>query len=400
MAFGLLAMTISLPSMQEWGQQLQADASWVQLTFSGYVLTYGSLQLLYGPLSDRHGRRRLLLVGIALAALGSAAAALAPDIHALVAARVLQGTGAAGCAVVGRAAIQDLFEGHERTRVMAYVGMAMGLCPPLATVIGGQLHVHFGWRANFVLLTVLALLLWAMAWHALPRTPARAAAHDDHWLRAMASAYAQLAREPEFRANVAVLALTSAAFYTFLGAAPFVLLGYGVGPGTVGLYIMLTPLSYMAGNFAASHLVRRRGEAWMRRAGQAAAVTGIVLVLLLAAVGVRHALAFSLPLMLLGIGHGLLIPPTLVATVGLVPALAGAAAAGAGVAQQLVGAIGGYLGGAVPHGSPVPTASVMLAFTLAASVAPWLLGSGPGAGGGAARQRAASAPPTEGGTSR
>jgi len=156
LAFGLLAMTICLPSMQEWSAIFGSSQAAVQLTFSGYVVAYGVLQLVYGPLSDRWGRKRVLLLGLAVGCAGSVAAALAPDLNTLVAARVLQGAGCAAGMVVGRALVQDLFLGPQRTRVLAYAGMAMGLVPPIATVLGGQLHVSLGWRANFVLIALLA----------------------------------------------------------------------------------------------------------------------------------------------------------------------------------------------------------------------------------------------------
>lgn len=372
MAFGLVAMTICLPSTQEWGAIFGASPAGVQLTFSGFVLTYGSLQLVYGPLSDRHGRRPLLLVGLGLAGAASLAAAFATTIEALVAARVLQGAGCAASMVLGRAAVQDLFDGPERTRVMAWVGMAMGLCPPLATVLGGQLHARFGWQANFVLLAVLALLLGAAAWRGMP-APRAGGAGDAHWLRAMGAAYARLARERAFVLNVLLLSATAGSFYAYLAGAPLVLGSYGIGPATVGFYIMVPPLAYIAGNFATSQLVRRTGERPMMAAGQLAAVGGIVLMLALALAGWRSGLAFALPLALLGLGHGMLIPPALAATVGLVPALAGAAAAAAGVMQQWVGAFGGYAVGWVPHDGPVGLGLLMLGFMLASVAAQALL---------------------------
>ena len=155
LAFGLLAMTICLPSMQEWSALFGSSQAAVQLTFSGFVVAYGVLQLVYGPLSDRWGRKRVLLLGLAVGCAGSVMAALAPDLNTLIAARVLQGAGCAAGMVVGRALVQDLFQGPQRTRVMAYVGMAMGLVPPVATVVGGQLHVWVGWQANFVLVALL-----------------------------------------------------------------------------------------------------------------------------------------------------------------------------------------------------------------------------------------------------
>ena len=108
-AFGLLAMTICLPSMQEWGAILGGEQATVQLTLSGYLIAYGALQLLYGPLSDRFGRKRILITGLVLAAAGSVLAAAAPDLPLLIAARVVQGAGSAAGMVVGRAMVQDLF---------------------------------------------------------------------------------------------------------------------------------------------------------------------------------------------------------------------------------------------------------------------------------------------------
>jgi len=367
-AYALVTMTICLPSMQEWGAIFGASPGAVQLSFSAFVLAFGALQLLYGPLSDRLGRRHLMIVGLALAGLASVGGAFATTIEWLVAARTIQGAGCAACAVLGRAAVQDLFTGPERTRVMAHVGMAMGLCPPLATVIGGQLHARIGWQANFAVLAALAALLCVAVLRGLPADDPRPASRT-HWLREMGASYARLAREPAFVLNVAVLSLTVAAFYAFLAGAPLVLKSYGIGPADVGFYVMLVPLSYVLGNFLASRLARHGREAWMRIAGQAFSVAGIVAMVGLALLGWRSGLAFAAPLMLLGIGHGLLMPPTLAATVGLLPALAGAAAGIAGVMQQFTGAVAGYAVGWVPQDGPVGLGLLMLALTLGACAA-------------------------------
>jgi DHA1 family bicyclomycin/chloramphenicol resistance-like MFS transporter len=371
-AYGLVTMTVCLPSMQEWGAIFDASPGAVQLTFSAYVLAYGALQLVYGPLSDRLGRRRLMLGGLAIAGLASAAGAFAGSIDALVAARTLQGAGCAACTVLGRAAVQDLFDGPERTRVMATVGMAMGLCPPLATVVGGQLHARLGWQANFVLLALLAAVLAAATLRGLPADTARPGG-DTHWLRAMGGAFARLGRERPFVLNVAVLSCSVGAFYAFLAGAPLVLKAYGVGPAEVGFYVMVVPLSYVVGNFVTSRLARRVPDAAMRTAGQASTLTGIVLMGVLALLDVRSGYAFTGPLVLFGIGHGLLMPPTLAATVGMLPALAGAAAGIAGVMQQFAGAAGGYAVGFLPHDGPLGLGLLMAGFTIAAWTAQAML---------------------------
>lgn len=371
-SFGLLAMTLCLPSMQEWGAIFDTRQADVQLTFSGYVVAYGALQLVYGPLSDRHGRKPILMLGLAVAGLASVMAALANDITTLTAARVLQGAGSAASMVVGRSMVQDLFSGPQRTRVMAYIGMALGMCPPLATLIGGQIHVRYGWQTNFALLALLALALLVATWRGLPRV-AKPPAPEGHWLRAMLNAYARLAREPRFLLYVTILAATTATFYVFLGGAPIVLKGYGIGPDGIGWFIMAVPVAYILGNFMTSRLIQQRGEKQVMAWGQALTLAGLVVMLGLGLAGFQTALAVALPLLLVGLGHGLLNPPALAGTVGVVPALAGSAAAVAGLMQQLTGATGGYLVGLVPHEGAVNLGWMMLGFALIAAVAQWAL---------------------------
>ena len=371
-AFGLLAMTLCLPSMQEWGTIFGAQQTDVQLTFSGYVVAYGALQLVYGPLSDRHGRKPVLMLGLVVAGLASVMAALATDIATLTAARVLQGAGCAASMVVSRSLVQDLFTGPQRTRVMAYIGMALGMCPPLATLIGGHIHVRFGWQTNFVLLAVLAATLLVAAWLGLPRV-AQTAPAAGHWLRAMLSAYARLLREPRFLLYVVILAATTATFYAFLAGAPIVLKGYGIGPDGIGWFIMAVPVSYILGNFMTSRWIQRLGESRVMAWGQALTLGGLFLMLALGLANIQTALAVALPLLFLGFGHGLINPPALAGTVSVLPALAGSAAAVAGLMQQLTGATGGYLVGLVPHQGAVNLGWMMLGFALVAAAAQFFL---------------------------
>jgi DHA1 family bicyclomycin/chloramphenicol resistance-like MFS transporter len=370
--FGLLAMTICLPSMQEWSAIFGGSQAAVQLTFSAFVLAFGSLQLLYGPLSDRHGRKVMLLIGLVLAIAGSVLAALASTLPGLIAARFLQGAGCAAGMVVGRSMVQDLFHGPQRTRVMAYVGMTMGLTPPLGTIIGGQLHARLGWQANFVLIATLATILLVATWRlgtASRKTPVA----GSHWFGDMRAAYARLVREPSFLLYVAILAFTTAAFFAFLAGAPMVLGSYGVGPQGVGWYIGMVPMAYIAGNYLTSTLVRRHGERKLMLIGQLITLVGVGLMVVLAIGGLKSPLAISMPLMLLGIGHGLLTPTSLSGTVGLLPGLAGAAAAVAGLMQQTMGAAAGFAVGLLPLDGPFYLGCLMLGLSSCALVAQLML---------------------------
>jgi MFS transporter, DHA1 family, multidrug resistance protein len=360
LAFGLLAMTICLPSMQDWPATFGASQASVQLTLSAFIAAYGGLQLVWGPWSDRIGRKPLLLAGLVLSCAGSLLAAFAPTLAALTLARVVQGAGCAAGMVIARAMVQDLFTGNERTRVMAFVGMTMGVCPPLATLVGGQLHVRFGWQANFVVIAALAAVLLVSAWWGLPAaqpTQPRAAGGSQ-----LLAGYGRLLREPAFRLYVLLLASTTATFYTFLGGAPIVLKGYGVTPERVGWYIMCIPVAYIVGNLWTSRQVRRSTERRIMAIGQVWTLAGLLLVLVLGLWGARTPMALALPLILLGIGHGLLAPPTLSGTVGLIPALAGSAAAIGGLMQQMSGAFGAFVVGLVPHDGQVNLAILMLAW--------------------------------------
>jgi DHA1 family bicyclomycin/chloramphenicol resistance-like MFS transporter len=262
---------------------------------------------------------------------------------------------------VGRAMVQDLFDGPERTRMMAYIGMAMGLCPPLATIIGGEVHVRFGWQANFHLLAAISLVLLIVGWRCLPRHQPSAEAQP-HWFGALIASYVQLAHQPAFLSYVVILAMTTATFYAFLAGAPIVLGSYGVGPDGIGYYIMCIPFSYIVGNYVASRLVRRLGERNLMMAGQCLTIGGLLIMLALGLAGLNTPLALALPLIVLGVGHGLLVPAALAGTVGLVPALAGSAAAVAGLMQQLTGAASGYVVGMVEHQGAANLGWVMLAF--------------------------------------
>ena len=361
LGFGLLAMMVCLPSMQDWPAIFGASQAAVQLTFSAFALAFGGMQLVYGALSDRIGRKPVLVFGLALAIAGSLAAAFAQGLAMLVAARFLQGAGSAAGMVIARAMVQDLFAGPERVRVMAMIGMSMGVCPPLATLVGGQLHVHFGWRSTFVAIAILAAALLVAAWRGLPAVRGSTGPASSAQLL---GGYARLAREPAFRLYVVLLASMTAAFYTFLAGTPLVLRSFGVAPQHVGWTIAAVPLAYVLGNLLTTRLARLHGERFIMGWGQASTIAGIVLVLVIGLAGVRNPWALAVPLLLFGIGHGLVVPPTLAGAIGVIPALAGSAAAVGGVGQQLLGAIGGFIVGLVPHDTQVALAAMMLGWSL------------------------------------
>ncbi|AKI98509.1 DHA1 family bicyclomycin/chloramphenicol resistance-like MFS transporter [Archangium gephyra] len=173
-AFGPLSIDMYLPSMPSIQEDLGTSASLVQLTLAAFMAGLGIGQFVYGPLSDRFGRRRPLLVGIVLYILASAVCAFAPNVHWLIALRFLQALGGASGAVISRAIVRDLYSGREIARVLSLLMLIMGAAPILAPLLGSQVLGFAGWRAIFGVLTVLGGVALVLALVAIPRVPAHA----------------------------------------------------------------------------------------------------------------------------------------------------------------------------------------------------------------------------------
>ncbi len=363
-ALGLLAMTACLPSMPSWTDTFSASQAQVQLTFSAYLIAFALAQLIYGPLSDNFGRRRILLVGLAIGMVGTVAAALAPNLTALILARALQGAGTCAGMAIGRAMIQDYFAGPDKTRMMAWVGVTMGFCPPLGTLIGGHIHAAFGWRMVFIVMALVNAAALLAAWSGLPTVKAQHAGGRS--ARQMIASYGELMSTRGYLAFCLITAFTSGCFYVFIGSAPLVFDAYGVAPENIGWYIMVVPASYIVGNLLTTRLVGRVKDSSMMLVGQCLTMSGIGVMLALALAGYATPLAVALPLVLMGLGNGLLMPPALAGAVGAIPLLAGAAAAMAGMLQQLIGALATMLGGLVSMNDAIGMASLMLALSIMA----------------------------------
>lgn len=369
-AFGLFCMAICLPALASWPATFGAGAGAVQLTVSGFAAAYGGMQLLYGPWSDRIGRRPVLLTGLALAIAGSLLAMQAAHIGVLVAARVLQGAGCAACMVCGRALAQDAFEGGARTRALALAAITMGLMPPAATLLGGELAVRFGWRSAFAACAGVGLVLLAAGWRlpAARRAPAQATAVHD-----LIAGYRTLLRQPRFKWFALQLASSTGTFYAYLAGAPVALAGQGIAPDRIGWYVMAPCLAFIAGSLLAARLARKHPDLHIVMAGQAVAGIGCVLLVGAALSGPATPLAVTWPVAVLAVGHGLIVPPSLAGTVGLVPALAGTAAALAGLAQQLGGALGSYTAAFAPQLAQLGLPMLLSAWSLAGAVAQLVL---------------------------
>lgn len=366
-SIGLLAMTACLSAMAGWGAEFGAGRAAVQATYGTFLITFALGQLVMGPISDRAGRRPVLLGGLALFVAASLGLAFAGSIETLILGRAVQGAGACATIVAARALVQDVFEGPERTRVLAFTGIAMGVTGPSGAVAGGYVQAAFGWPATFLLVAALGAVLLAATALAVPpsgRAPGARLSFDGIF-----SGYARLLRLPEFMAYVLLAAGCTAAFYAFVGGVPTVLVDLGVPAKDIGWFLFFCSGAFILGNWLTSRLARSLGDLRLMVLGNVATVAGGLAVLAVALGGNTAALVFVAPVLLMGLGHGLIQPPAIKGATSISAGDAGAGAAFSGAVMQGGGALAGYALGLVPVLDQTSMALTMLVPTLIAAVA-------------------------------
>lgn len=339
--FALLAFPsdLYLPSLPAIRGALEATDAQVQLTLAAFAVGFGAAQLAYGPLSDRFGRRPVLLSGLALFMLGSIAAMLAPSIELLVAARLLQGIGACSGPVTGRAIVRDVYDPVRGARALAQIMTLVLLVPMVSPLVGGYLTVWFGWRAPFGLMLAYGLALWIASWLVL--------AESNRHCEPTATDVAQFARNARviysnrtFSAYAVCFTLTYAGLFFYLSTAPFVLIEVlQVRPQDFGLWFVIPVAGNFCGSFVCARLTRRVALPALLGAGAAFVALGGLLMLALAAGGLAHPLAIVGPMAVYLFGLGFINPVSLAAAIAPFARIAGTASALLGCTQLLFAAV-------------------------------------------------------------
>jgi len=370
-----LSLNILVPAIPGMTVVFAAEPAGVQLTISLYLVGLAVAQLVFGPLSDRFGRRPVLLVGLAIAAMASSAAIFAASITALIAARVAQSLGASTGQTIGRAIIRDLYDREHAASMIGLVTSVVVLMPMAAPLIGGMLDTLFGWRSIFVFVAVLGLLVFAWAVIALPETrqiPAVAAA-PTHFRADLAA----LAASPRFFGYALCAGLGSAPFFSFLGGAPHVVVTMlGRTSAEYGLWFFIPSIGFMSGNFAVSRLTARFGIDALIWWGIALTIIGCLLnIFVYAAVPGWEIATIFLPQIIIGFGNGLLLPTSVAGAVSVRPQVAGTASGMTGFIQMTIGAIAAQLSGQIIAGASnaMPMLLLMLFFGCATAAAVFAL---------------------------
>lgn len=332
-----------LPALPQLARALQAPMSAVQLTMSALLLSFGLSQLLMGPLSDRLGRRPVLLGGLALYTLASLLATLAPDIGWLIAGRALQGVGMAASVVCARAMVRDLYAPAEGAQVMSKGLSGLGVLALVSPTLGGLLAAFGGWRAALAGVTLIgAGVLWHL-WRHVPETrqPHPGTASPGLWQQAR-----RVARHPTFIAWTLLTSATYGGLFVLLAGGSFVYIGtLGLAPWQFGLVMAASSATYLAGTVLCRRWLRAFGMAGAVRRGAWFTLAGGLGMLALAWAGVQWLPAILLTHCLFALGHGIHQPCGQTGAVGAFPQSAGVASALSGFVLALTAfCIGLWLG--------------------------------------------------------
>ena len=347
-AFGPISTDLYLPSLPGIARDLMTDAASVQLTLSVFLLGFAGGQIVYGPLSDRYGRRPVMLSGVTLYFLGSLACLVAVSIEWLIAARFLQAIGACSGVVLARAVVRDIYAPERAASVLAYIGSAMAIAPLVGPILGGQLEVLFGWRANFALLTLYAVAISLGVLLKLQETNLR---RDTGALspRRIVANFHQMLSSRRYVGCVAAATFCYCGMFSFISASSFVLINVvGLEPDAYGFCFAGVVIGYMIGALSAGRLVHRLGmERVMLAGGLLTGLSGPVMAGLAIASGANvHWAMIVLPMAVYCAGMGWVIPASNAAAIGPYPDKAGAASSLLGFIQMTIAA---SVGVAVAH---------------------------------------------------
>lgn len=362
-----LAMNIFLPSLPGMAVDFEVSYGVMQQSVTLYLALSAALQIVIGPISDRYGRRKVLLASLVLFLLATVGTLVAPNATVFLIFRMAQAVIASGM-VLSRAVVRDMVADERAASMIGYVTMGMSLVPMLGPMVGGVLDDLYGWRASFALLLVLGLGVLALTWADLGETATLRRVSLTEQLQS----YPRLLTSRRFWGYTLAAAFASGGFFAFLGGAPYV--GdkiYGLTSAEVGALFALTAIGYAAGNFLAGRHSVRVGMNRMILAGTLVTTAGMALLAALTWAGLSGPLVFFGLTLFLGLGNGICLPNATAGMLSVRPELAGTASGLGGAIMigggaALAGVAGVLLG---PGASEMPLILLMLGSSLASIVA-------------------------------
>jgi DHA1 family bicyclomycin/chloramphenicol resistance-like MFS transporter len=334
-----------LASLPEIGRSLVASDGAVQLTLSLYLIGYTLGQIVYGPLSDRYGRRSVLLGALTIYCAASFLCAAAPAIATLLVGRAAQALGVSGTVVIARAVVRDLYDGPRAGRELSRMAAIMALAPVAAPPLGGVLQSVSGWRSNFVFMALVGLLVTLAVWRDLPETLKKRAS-EPMSLAAILCRYGDLMCDRAFVAYLGMMALSFGGLFAWISGSAFVLQDlFGLSAFAFSLTFAIAALGYLVGTSLAARLVQRLGIDRTIGIGALALTAGGLAAVSIVALDVRSATPLVLAIALYLAGFGLVQPQCVAGAMMPYPERAGAVSSLIGVVPIMFAAAVGVVVG-------------------------------------------------------
>lgn len=372
-AFGPLSTDLYLPSLPILVRVFETDVSTVQLTLSVFMAGFAMSQLVHGPLSDRFGRRPVILGGLAVFIVASLWCAVASSINELIVARFLQALGGCVGPVVGRAVVRDVFGRERSAAVLAYMATAMALAPAVGPLVGGVLTAAFDWHANFFLLAAIAVVVLAVTWRVLEESNMH---RDPRALEPsrLIGNYLTLLRDRAYIGFAVTSTLVFCGLFSFISGSSFLLVTQlGLTPVEYGMSFAVVVAGFMGGSYAAGRLTGRFGVVRMIRAGATLSALGGAIGLGLALTIPLHVAGVILPMALFIFGAGLTMPNAMAGAIANYPTMAGVASSLMGFVQMTCAALAGFAVGALDNGLATPMMGALALAGFAAAAVGWLV---------------------------
>lgn len=372
-ALGPLSTDLYLPSLPSLTETFSTSVSKVQATMSVFIAGFACATVIYGPLSDRFGRRPVLIGGLVVFTLGSIGCLTAWSIESLIGWRFVQAVGGCAGPVLVRAVVRDIYERDEAARFLSYIASAMALAPAIAPMIGGVLHNFFGWRSHFVALTALGVLFIVSILMLLRETNSQRD-HSATQFRQIVINMKHIMRSPSFLYFSLTMTFAYGALFSFISVGAFVIISVlGVAPDRFGYLFFFVALGYASGGLLAGKLVSRVGVTNLIGIGVGVGTLVGALGLGLSALGIQTIAAVVGPVIGVFFACGFVLPSATAGALMPFPQIAGTASSAISFLQMSGGALIGYLAGALHNNTTLPLFIVMFAAWLCAG-ATYILG--------------------------
>ncbi len=334
-SISVLTMNAFIPSLPALAEDLGSSYAFMQIAVSGYLLMTAFMQLLIGPLSDRYGRRPVILISLVIFILASLGCIMAEDGVTFMIFRMCQAAVASGM-VLSRTIVRDLLEPNEAASMIGYMTAAMALVPMFGPMYGGAMEEALGWRATFWSFVVFGVVVLWLCWIDLGETnKTRSSSFKEQF-----AAYPDLLRARRFWGYTLTAAFASGSFFALLGGGPFV--GreiFGLSPAATGLYLGMIAFGYMSGNLITGRYAAIMGINQTMMIGCLISTVGMGAGLLVNLFVIQHPLAVFGFCIFVGLGNGLTMPSATTGILSVRPGLAGSAS-GLGSAMMIGGGAG------------------------------------------------------------